>query len=479
MTAIFQITNESETDSYDLLSSYVSLARSGWFTPTPTVSAKYTHSMFGVVADIQHYNQVIESVQLQGQGSQAHLASALGALDRFQETARAWHSDPLQKESVWLKVQSEGETEPRRSLIYGLTVRQQDKSAVGSTSLLDKEFVSARLGITRHPLWESASPFTISASGLSTLGGTWSIPSTLFHYGTAPGRVSDLSIRHVESLGLARVWMGIRPGVALVPTFDPLWELEDGTPGTDAAVADDANASPYASSSSNMIQASFATTTTNAKRASINVYDVIASGPEDMVGHYIVLCRTKVASGMTVAMQVRSGYAGADDSSFIQAEQVYVDNTSWQLIELGEVQVPPAGWRAASYNEYTVGYTQLQIWAELIEGSGNLDLDCLVFIPSTYYTKIDNAAVWTDPSGPSYYDAHVYTHENDLIEAQGNVNSYPSYAQANLDLQSRDWYYPTQGGVLVVAGEEDTVHTLNDDVTLGMTIYRRWLGYPY
>jgi len=467
-----RLTNNLGTRILSLLSETgLYLAKGGWNSLTSKMVSKYTHSLFGMTADDQHYDRVVETFQMLTNNNDATVAPALAELDRIQEWVCLWHKNQLRQESIWLEAQSDREAHSRRSLVYNLTVKG-DKGTMGGTSLLELPNTSLRVTLTRHPLWESTSSCVVSASGISTLGGAFTLNS-LPDTGTAPARIEDFSISHNSSVPLARAWVGIREYNEGIASFEPLWELEDGSTYTDTTSGSDSNAS-----GSSKLTVNFATMNSNAKRAEISVNDVVLSSPEDMIGRYVVLCRSKVDTGMTVALQLRHGFYDGDDDSFLQAEPVYIENTNWRLRELGEVSIPPSGWRAANANPAVIDNVTIQVWAELIEGSGNLDLDCLVLIPANHYVSFDSAAIWWDAVGPTFYNAHIYTFENDILDAQGSSVNVPSAAHSALPHSSRGWYRPMLDyNRLVFAAEGDTEHILSDTVTLEMTTLARWLSY--
>lgn len=77
---------------------------------------------------------------------------------------------------------------------------------------------------------------------------------------------------------------------------------------------------------------------------------------------------------------------------------VDISNTSYKLIPLGEVNIPPVGYRAATVSygleQYSLSYNDIVISAERLSGTGYLYLDVLVMMPADalLYAKVTGLA---------------------------------------------------------------------------------------
>lgn len=474
MTTVIKIGNTDGT-YLDILGGTLQVKSASWAPASAGPSGTYKHDLFGSQFTFERYGTVTETMELVGVATAADIRTALTTLSQLAEQCRRWHSDPLEDNAVWLYWQADSESAARRALLYAITI--QFASTPGLNPLLDKSGIHIRLTLTRHPLWEIEATSTLTQAGISTLGGKWVASTTAT--GTAPRRLQSTTIRYEYSAALARVWLGIRPPYEGNTSFVPLWELEEGVMGTDAAVATEAGVSPVGSVADNKVSVSFATVATNAERVSITPARVTGiTDAEHMKGRYVVLCRCKVSSG-TVALEMRVGYSGATAANLAPLAPVYISNTSYRLIELGEAQFPPAGWRTANGADVSVAcaYTQLSIFAERISGSGTLSLDALVLIPATHYVKLEGASIWYDVGDSTPYDGYILTHENDITEVIGNVNADPSSTVAAVEHSAREWYFPMDGGIIVMAGEGDSAHVMDETVTLSLVAHTRWTNF--
>jgi hypothetical protein len=472
MTPTLRLATLDQVTTYDLYAGTLRVQEGSWETRTPSGRSDFKGSMFGGAAKFQSYDRVTETLALIGSDTVANLLTAVNAIEAFQERARLWHNDPVQDVSSWLEFNADGES-ARRSLIYDLALSYPQMTGV--SALLSTAKLAARLAIIRHPLWESVAADSYTTPTLDCLGGQLAIAPAAGS--TAPGRMPAFYVNGVSGSGpLATIWAGIRETYETVTGFVSKWECESGTPGTDAAVAGETGASP-SGSSNNKIQVTFVTTA-NAKRLTLTVNQIAPAAATAQIGRYVVLCRCKVSAGGTVALQLRTGNVGMADADLTQNEVSYVTETAWKLVELGEFQIPPVGWRGYRSATDHAKYTQAQIWAEVVSGSGvTLDLDCLILIPAGAYVKLEGAAVQYAPGSPTpyTYPAAVYTDENDVNAAIAYLSA--TSPAASLKPTIRDWYCPAAGGVLVLAAERSTGGVLGDLVYPVLYVYKRWLSF--
>lgn len=476
MALTLRLATYDQGTTYDLYAGTLRLSEGSWETRTPSARMEFKDVGFGSQKTFKGYDRVTETFGLFGDDTVPNLLAAVNAIEAFQERCRRWHEDPCVDVSAWLEFNADGES-ARRSLIYDLALNYGQMT--GASPLLDTARLTGRLAVVRHPLWESVSEDGYLTPTVSCLGGTLAIaPSATC---TAPGRIKALHLNGVSGSGpIYRVWAGIRNAYEGFGDFVSVWECELGTMTAgdathkDTAIGGESGASP-SGSSNNKATCTFAGTATADKRLSLKVADV-TSHWQDQIGHYLVLCRCKVGAGTTVALQLRKGAAGMADADYEQNGLAYVANTSWQLVELGEAQIPGSGWRGAHANDDIVKSTQLQLWAERVEGAGSLELDCLVLIPTTHFCKIEGAAIqYAGGMVPLTYPATIYTDENDATTALAYLAA--GTPAAMLKPTIRDWYLPVGGGLLVVAGERETQQVLADQVYPVMYVHKRWLSY--
>lgn len=463
------------SSAIDLLNGTLKLVGGSWNTRSPQPEGKFKPQGLGTSFEFQQFGTITETLDLVGVDTSSNLRAATYAIERLLERCRRWHLNPLYQESVWLEWAAEGET-AKRSLIY--TGALSLNSSLRSNPLIDSGVLRARLALTRHPLWETSTGIFPDPGTVSTLGGTlWLTPATA---STAPQRIGALQLTGIAALAapLSKVWLGLRNYYDGATYFNPVWECELGTLGTDAALATHTSANPTAEAN-NYVSVSFATVATDAKRLSIYTLQNSAV-PADQVGHYMVLARCRVGAGTTVALTMRTGMYPDTDDNHVPNAPAYVTNTEWHYEELGRVQIPLSGLRA-NWSDWggSASYTQLQLWAERLDGTGILDLDCLVLIPTDSYAHVEgcNIDYLYHPVLPSLYPLILRTSENDQVSAVAYLSAQSDAGgPVTVKAETENWYVQPGGGVLVVAGESATGHTLGESIYVTPYLYPRWLG---
>lgn len=198
--------------------------------------------------------------------------------------------------------------------------------------------------------------------------------------GDVGARIDRMTISPLGTL--EQIWMGIKSAGKYgqnLYNFVPIWELELGTLGTDAALAADATASPGGAGNTKITVTPG--TTAWAKRQTIKISDV-TSNITDQLGLYLWLLRAKVSAG-TWELQLRHGYSGMADADHVQGPIFEVTSTGWYHMNAGVYAIP-------AHNVQSIGLPfgtpdeselQIQVWARRTDGSGTLDMDCLCPIP--------------------------------------------------------------------------------------------------
>ena len=450
------------TETVDLLNGPLRITPDGWRVTVPGRGRRVQPKWPNPTVALGGASPVSEELMLVSNTTQSGVASAVRAIESLLEKARAYHDDPLYEQSVWLEWQAGNETF-RRALIYdGQLTIMADRVF---SPFADKGAVRARLELLRHPLWEENYTATvISQVGVSCLGGKWEITGVR---GDTAARLWYAKFQGVSGGGgpISRLWCGIRKAYDGTTGFSPLWELESGTAETDASFVSDTGAS-----GGSKLSVSFSTTATLARRWS-GTLDDIATSYAHYTGRYLVLARSRVTNTTTtVAVQVRSGYSGM--STMVPGELVYVSgDTAWRMRELGEIQIPPEGaWYGASTS--ALQKYALELWAERLAGSGALEVDVFVLVPSSSIVTVSGAAIQyvTGDTRPVY----VVTLENGHLIAQGYQGGVPNLA---LDFSSRSWQLPAGSSVLVLVGEQDAGHNLGDSLNIELQYFTRWHSF--
>ena len=146
-------------------------------------------------------------------------------------------------------------------------------------------------------------------------------------------------------------------------------------------------------------------------------------------------------------------------------EEVYVDNTSWKLIELGEVTIPSMGYRDPYNTADLARYFTIAIDAERLSGSGSLDMDCLLFIPCEHFIHASH----TDNT--NNLSLRAYTLEDDTVQITLGAGTQ---VYTNAEVMSRGFYLPTDLGFAIMAGQTTTAHDLTKTFEFEMFWYPRW-----
>src|SRR5512139_726116 len=141
----------SNTDGFDV-------AYQGW---TPNVTPDRT-------------GKVQEALTLRVQGTSTDaIAASLQKLADKTEEVRKFFNDGVEDYAVWFRVQLNGETKGRQSLVHEL--QHEPASSVYDYALRQNyHWNQYTLGITRSPWWEGTAVGTVTASSVSMYGGTFS-----------------------------------------------------------------------------------------------------------------------------------------------------------------------------------------------------------------------------------------------------------------------------------------------------------------
>lgn len=431
---------------------------------TERADGTYTLNLWNSVFRIRSWQsraageRVFETFNLVAEGTDAAIIAAENQLSDHLYEAELFHRDPLRKLGILLRVQAESEASSRTALIYRGELAPMMQQNI--TPMLGRSGAFYQLTLERH-VWETTSTGP-TFSNVSVLGGVSSLTDM---GGTLLGRLGALDVVARSGGGgpLHKIWVGCRPVYEGSTTFVAKWECEAGTNGTDASDTVDAS-----DSGGNKVRVSFATVTTLAKRLSMTVTTFITT-PKDLVGRYLVLLRGSVTSGV-VALQMRSGFASSEN--FTPHKTVYVSNTTDQLLELGEVAVPPFGYRQQFQGNDAVKQFQLQFWAERVSGTGSLDMDCLVLIPAEHSFFVSGASL--SHSVGDVNQVIFLTFEDDRKTVLQYTNDIP---QSNLEFGHTNWAYPNGGGIMVIAAERNGSQVIGDVVDLEITRYPRWRTY--
>jgi hypothetical protein len=461
MARVFNLANYNRTTVIDLIRGTFKVDKFSWVTSTTDARIRYDYTPFGAQPSFEYYQPVAEVFNLTSCIGGAEALKALHQLQDVMEGVRRYHDGVPTVESWWLEWNSEDE-DPKRALIYTMTLDFPVTRNVTS-NFMECYGTDIKMALTRHPLWETITADHTTDASVDNTGGIMALGTI---DGTAPARIETLQVHPTATItSLVEHWFGIRPTHSGTAAFTPVWSCEFGTDGTDAVDAADGG-----TVSGNRVTVSFATNTTLVKRSGILLSNIEATTTDypDYIGRYLVLCRCSVTAG-TIGLQMRSGY----QDNLIH-EEIYVDNASYYLHELGEVFIPPWASHLTKGDSF-LGTFQISLFAERVSGAGSLYLDCLILIPTEHFLYVNDAQI-----GATTHNLYVQTLEQDTtISYEIWTAPNPDQARDALEHIPKLWYIPTEGGILVYAGQCATAHVLGTPVDITLNYNPRWLAHRY
>ena len=404
-----------------------------------------------------------ESCTLFGKNVDANITAAVDLLGDLSESIRRFLKDRAEGDSVWYEINIASGEVAKRALLYNLEVRSLHTNKY--IPVLGQGAAFYELEFERSAAFEDVASFGTTPTACNILGGTISLGT---YAQTLPGRIEKLNM--ASSNALEEFWIGVRSTGAGVANFNPLWQCEDAlTLGTDTTIQSDAAASP--GTTNNVLRTTFASGTAMANRFIIKLDDVTAStNYHHFVGEYLVLLRCKVDSGATVGVRMFTGYDNTLTAIYQPTyyRPVYgITNTSYLYKELGVISIPSFGYRRMLRNNSLVQNYTIGVQAERTGGTGSnaIFFDCLVLIPYQHFIHISKAEMSAARSVDVYMDE---LGEMTAFMSQSNA------ALSNMEVQSNNWEYPVDGGVLVFAAERVTASDTTDSGTVTLTLRRRY-----
>ncbi len=444
----------SDIDTLSLLgyTAGFQLAEDGWDPMTP----------------LEGQDALDEAMTLRVSGSSHdNLAAVLQPLSQKRLEA-GWYESGAERYGVWLRAKLTNETNTRQALVKKLNhaARRMHSRAVSAGNKIPEYTLHVR----RTPYWEATSSVDYALTSLNSVGGSTDYTT----YGGSPGvvvgdvaaRLASVKFSGVNGDGgpLNKFWLGFRTNrYGNRANFQSTWSLRNafysdtdtskGTTNPDATAKDG-----YKTITT------FATVPTLLTRIKCRVTDITAN-PTDQRGNFTVLLRAKTTGTAVVRLRLGDGLQG--DATFNYRSRVTLSWLSWQFVELGSVQIPNIG-RLVEGSSYASN-TTLVIDAERVSGSGNLEMDCLIMVPTDegwLYGEGGSVEYTGGDSRPFY----VQEKADGRKEAMAFASSLPS-AVGTAKITGG---LPVGNGILVLGAMRATSSTLTDVCNLDMRAYPRW-----
>lgn len=474
MSEHLRIATDDYTDAagkVDLLQGPLKLTWGGYHPKTSIQKSQYAQRPYGVGPKFLHFGQVLETIRLGGQGAPADLQRGAVAIERAIEHARQYYEDPVLHLGRWLEWMADGEPESssgegsKRAFIYGgnlaLTMPSDFRGG-----FLDAE-AWATLILHRHPFFENPTVNTITDDLVDSFGGEVDITGEAGNMGTAPARIARLRLSPLLN-DFNDYWCGVRPAREGISDFDPIWEAEDGTiVDTD----DTSSGADGTASGGNKLTTTFNTDAGLIERSTVRLDQAVTvTNWDHFMGRYLVLLRAKVTGSAVCGIQMRYGYSSAPTS---QQEEVFISNTAWQLIELGEMQIPPHVYRNQLGSAgVDVRHTTISLWHERISGAGSLEVDAFCLIPAEHLVTVRGMS----PQATLTPKVFIFTfpYDEQICTIDDNEDDWPLMSA---EWTARDWYLPTDPGIVVCAAQEATGHVLAHVLQVQIQYIPRWRLY--
>lgn len=370
------------------------------------------------------------------------------SLQDMRRKAMEWRNDPLRAESIWWHWNIDGEAD-KRALVHRLEFSLRD----GFFSMLQGQSIVVDLTIIRHPYYEPITTPSSATANSSTR--SFGITATLTGVGDTPSRI-PLTRVYSTTAGTGRAWLGIKPFGAGVSGFQPIWELEDGSVGTDTT-----SGAVTGANGGNALTCTFGTDTALVERAKIIYQNVSALNATHNAGRFLVLLRYK-AEGSGVGYHVRLNQAFNATNVVAPVSEVYIDGETtpvFRFAELGVITLPFGSGRDDAPSAATsIAYSGVSLDVARIGGTSGDDfiMDCLVMIPMAHHLYIDDIFI-----NVTFDEGIAMTFENDENLALSVNDSPPSTINQPAPASFINWYVPSEGGLLVAAYEDSAAVVTN------------------
>lgn len=385
-----------------------------------------------------------------GNGTKSLTVSLERTLDLIGSRSRQYASDPnFVSDRYFLVEQAEGESNPRRALIYDLEVRPLNSD--GFEYLQSRNIARYEVVVTRDE-WENTAQRTAITQSNMASGDKKSIAAA----GTLPGRIARVLLEPGSGIGTGatattRHWFGIRPTYSGTSGFVGEWDWTDGTMGTDTSVV------------GSTVVTTFNTQTAMVPRVTLKLSDIVGSNYDDFTGEYLLV--TSVSTGGGGAS--RFGLQVSGDG--VESEPIYLGSTASinQIFEVGTIRIPSQSVRDVSASLANVS---IVFSAERIASTGSMTISKVYAVPMKHFCYLEGTLDSAQSSG--FVALYMHPESEPLqVNSDGSVVTFNAENRAIVN-----WQVPVEGGIFVYVGASaDGV--IRDGVDLTLDIFDRWAVY--
>jgi len=439
----------SDIETLDLLSGGFKIANDGWIQAVGNEDDR----------------SVSEVITLRADGSSDNdLSTKLQSLDTKVKQI-IWHRDDAEERyGVWLRTKMENESNTRQALI--VNARRSPGILLNAPYVRNNSIVREyQLGVNRSPWWEATAhdgplSMTDPADALGSLTGSITIP------GSHQARLSLMDIRDISSpIAISKAWIGARSDrFGVKENLQAWWNLgNSGTFGlnTSAVAPGDGTAKD------NLIARCTFVTPSMQPRCTIKVENVTANDT-DQRGRFAVILRARTDGSAFAAVRIASGFYSA--STWAVKEKIIIPTGSYQLYAMGEVTFPPSDIPASGSD---MKESAIRVDAQLLSGSGNLDMNGLCLIPvNEGFMYLSNLQVFDDAGVDKR--ARVYQLPDDTFAAWNFISSATNKPIGKVDLTIQNPGLPAGSVLFAVAGQNSSLSRLDDRFGLSPTVMRRY-----
>jgi len=417
-----------------------------------------------------------EAITLRASGASidALATSVQKIADKAREAAQ-FFEDASEPYAVFLRVQLDGESKARQSLVYN--IEHQAASSVYDATFKSRYHLNEySVGIERAPWWEATEAGTITQGSVIALGGTFAFGAI---NGDLPARLARLRLSSSASatngsiFPYGKAWVGFRSNrFGTATSFVPYWDLAHvnwGASGTAVAnsLARTGTALQWAGTPSWTLVGGMQ-------------LDDLTATPGNLRGEFLFLLRACVAGSATysVRMTTRWSWEGtADAQVFPRARFASTGGSIFAIEEMGIVNIPHGRSIASAIQSGDIGGYTVELLANRESGTAKILFDSFYLIPTEGMASIESsnlAGINTGSSSAFLVNGPHGEVEGAMLDDSTAPQLYPQTVGAPLVYKGIP---PGDGGIVVVVATNYN-GAINDKnvVTATINYYARWQG---